>query len=210
MNKSGKGWIAAGLLCIAAALCLIFLNLRQSRLAEICTETVLQKLTAEMPTPLPVKSRTPVEIVREEETEYPDYVLNPDMPMPVIHVDGYDAIGILSIPALELELPILSEWSYPALQVSPCRYSGSVYNDSLILCAHNYPSHFGRLNELNAGDSVIFRDTEGHEFFYRVVELETLQPTGLADMEDGNYGLTLFTCTLGGRSRFTLRCEKDE
>lgn len=43
----------------------------------------------------------------------PDYMLCPDMEMPVKTIEGVDYIGILTIPALELELPVISEWSYP-------------------------------------------------------------------------------------------------
>lgn len=209
MNKSGKGWIVLGSLCITAALCLVFLNVRQSRSAEISSEQILNELAPQIPTVSQEVSLSLSEAVIGDETEYPNYLLNPRMDMPVINIDGYDYIGILSIPALELELPIMGEWSYPALQIAPCRYSGSVYTDSLILCAHNFPSHFGRLNELSGGDSVIFQDADGNIFHYRVSGHETLQPTALEAMEEDNYGLTLFTCTVGGLSRVTLRCERD-
>ena len=108
---------------------------------------------------------------------------------------------------LGLELPVAADWSYPALRTVPCRYKGSAYLDDLIICAHNYDSHFGRLKALHAGDEVIFTDAAGNVFDYEVSVLETLPPTAIEDMEQGG-DLTLFTCTIGGASRVTLRCEK--
>ena len=81
-------------------------------------------------------------------TGSPDYVLNPDMEMPEIQLSGLDnasCIGTLKIPALHLELPVLSEWSYPLLRKAPCRYAGSAYKGNLVIAAHNYSSHFGQI-----------------------------------------------------------------
>ena len=36
--------------------------------------------------------------------------------------------------------------------------------------------------------------------------LEILQPTAVEEMTSGDYDLTLFTCTYGGATRFTVRC----
>ena len=56
--------------------------------------------------------------------------------------------GVLRIPTLGLELPVLNEWNYDLLQMAPCRYSGDVETDDLILMGHDYQSHFGKLEEL--------------------------------------------------------------
>lgn len=92
------------------------------------------------------------------------------------------------------------------LRRTPCRYSGSAYRDDLILLAHNYESHFGRLKSLSPGDAVLFTDADGNEFAYEVLELEMLRPTAVEDMTAGDWDLTLFTCTLGGQARVTVRC----
>ena len=45
--------------------------------------------------------------------------------MPTILVDGYACIGILSMPVLDIELPVLTDWSYAKLKKAPCLYYGS-------------------------------------------------------------------------------------
>jgi sortase A len=93
------------------------------------------------------------------------------------------------------------------LKIAPCRYEGSAYTNDLIISGHNYTSHFGKLQNLSAGDIVIFTDIEGNEFIYEVVELEILKPTSIEEMKSGEWALSLFTCTLSGQTRLTVRCE---
>jgi sortase A len=152
-------------------------------------------------------------IVEELENKHPsdtipDYKLNPDMEMPTITIDGHKYIGTLEIPSLNLKLPIMSEWSYPNLKIAPCRYYGSAYKSNMIIAAHNYNTHFGRLSKLNIGDTVKFIDADKNEFLYSVADLEILQPTDCKAMKDSQWDLTLFTCTIGGRTRVTVRCEE--
>ena len=136
----------------------------------------------------------------------PDYILNPEMAMPTVNINGREYIGTLSVPSLGLELPVLSSLSYTGLRIAPCRYVGSAYQDNLVIAAHNYRSHFGLLKTLCPGNEVIFTDVDGHVFRYVVVDTEILKPTAVAEMVSGDWKLTLFTCTLGGQNRVTVRC----
>ena len=126
--------------------------------------------------------------------------------MPIIEIDGYEYVGFLDIPVLELSLPVMAEWSYPNLKLSPCRLTGSVYRDDMVVCAHNYQRHFGGLKTLATGDEVRFTDGDGNVFVYEVSSLEQLLPTQVEEMTEGGGDLTLFTCTIGGAQRVTVRC----
>ncbi len=193
-----------GLLLLAAALLLAAYNLRRDTEAKNSAEAVAETLAAQL-----VEVKTAA--VAETETVYtPDYILNSEMDMPETAVDGQWYIGVLRIPALSLELPVISEWSYPSLKLAPCRYAGSVYLNNMVIAAHNYTSHFGRLRELSQGDEVSFTDMDGNVFRYEVAALETLSPFANEEMTGGDWPLTLFTCTVGGQSRVTVRCELTE
>lgn len=212
-KNKGMFWILAGLLLIVAALFLSAYNLHDEQRAEQSAmqavdrleEVLSPEMDAEPSVERAEEGETPV---HSEETVIPDYILSPDMEMPVETVDGIDYIGVLRVPVLELELPVISQWSYPSLKIAPCRYGGSAYLDDLVLCAHNYSSHFGNLKTLQPGDAVTFTDMDGNEFHYEVAEVETLQPGAVEEMESGDWDLTLFTCTIGGRKRVTVRCER--
>lgn len=209
MSKRGKLCTALGLLLLLAALGLTAYNLWLDARASMSVDVVLERLT---PTLSSRQSELPPLGSGEalEEAFVPDYVLNPEMAMPEENIDGRSYIGVLDIPVLELSLPIISEWSYDALQIAPCRYSGSAYLDNLVIAGHNYRSHFASLPQLQPGDSVTFTDMDGNVFSYEVSSLETLSPYAVSDMTSGDWDLTLFTCTVGGQSRLAIRCDQAE
>ncbi|MBR0447648.1 MAG: sortase [Clostridia bacterium] len=126
--------------------------------------------------------------------------------MPTVKVGDYDSIGILSIPVLDVELPVLTDWNYAKLKKAPCLYYGSYYEKNFVIAAHNYPAHFGRLSELQAGDLVVFTDVSGKSRAYEVVLVETLPPNATEEMITAGFDLSLYTCTRGGGSRVTVRC----
>lgn len=207
--------ITVGLLLIAAALFLASYILYDELRAEQAARQVVNKLDAYFPSEAASEASTnpagdQEPLVSDERTVIPDYVLYPNMEMSVETINGIDFIGVLRIPTLELELPVISEWNYPNLKSAPCRYSGSAYLNNLILCGHNYASHFGSLKTLSEGDIATFTDIDGNVFIYKMVERETLNPTDIEGMESGNWDLTLFTCTVGGQSRVTIRFELEE
>lgn len=207
-GKGGTLLIALGLTLLLAAAGLVGWNLYEGHRAQQSSTQLVQQLQSVLPAPTPVTKPEPS--VPGAEVEIPDYILNPRMDMPEVEIDGRAYIGTLELPTLGLEFPIISHWSYGGLRVSPCRYTGSAYTDDLVLAAHNYNSHFGRLKNLQPGDSILFTDADGNQFSYTVAAKETLQPTAVEEMTDSGYPLTLFTCTLGGSYRVTIRCEKAE
>lgn len=187
--KKGKKLMTVGLLMIIAALFLTSYNLWDERRANASAAGVLEQIT------LPS--------LDEEAT--PDYLLNSSMEMPTKTIDGFSYIGVLDIPALDISLPIMADWSYPKLKIAPNRYLGSVYTDDMIIAGHNYRNHFGSLKVLSYGDKISFTDMDGNIFDYKVVAVEELKATDVQLMEDGDWDLTLFTCTLGGERRTTIR-----
>ena len=214
-KQEGLLLITIGLLLIAAALFLVSYNLYDELRAEQSARQAVTQLDAYLPAEAAPEASSDSAgdqepLVSDERTVIPDYVLSPNMEMPVETINGIDFIGVLRIPALELELPVISEWNYPNLKTAPCRYSGSAYLNNLIICGHNYTSHFGTLKNLWEGDIATFTDIDGNVFIYKMVERETLNPTDIEGMESGNWDLTLFTCTVGGQSRVTIRFELEE
>ena len=210
MSKQGKCYIGIGLLLLAAALLLTVYNLQSDIKAAAAADAVLEQLEPEIRENTHVNLPVLPDGGSLEEVYIPDYILNPEMDMPEETVNGYRYIGVLEIPKLLLELPIISQWSYPNLKVAPCRYAGSAYLDNLVIAAHNFYSHFGYLRQLSPGDEITFTDVDGNVFRYAVAELEILSPFAVEEMTGGDWALTLFTCTTGGASRITVRCVRVE
>lgn len=198
-RKIGNVLMTLGTLLILAALCLTIYNIWESQKADQNSSEILAQLEDEME-----------DEDEDQDQDIPIYQLYPDMEMPVYEVDGIAYIGVLEIPVLGLKLPVASGWSYPNLRSSPCRYQGSVYQDNMIIAGHNYNRHFGRLKDLGIGDEIRFTDADGNIFDYQVADLESLPGTAVEEMEAGEWDMTLFTCTYGGKSRVTIRCRRIE
>ncbi len=129
--------------------------------------------------------------------------------MPTVEIDGYLYIGVLEIPKSDLTLPVMYEWDYDRLKISPCRFSGSYFTNDLVICAHNYARHFSPIKWLDIGEDVYFSTVDGNVYHYTVSNRETVQPTDVKQMIDRgeeNWDLTLFTCNTGGQTRCAVRC----
>ncbi len=147
------------------------------------------------------------ESVENDSNQQNRYIDNPKMEMPIKQINGYDYIGYLRIKKLSLDLPIMNEWSYPLIRISPARFKGSIYENNMIILAHNYKAHFGYLYKLDRGDMVEFVDMDNNHFIYKVEEVEKINGDKMEELLSGVWDLTLFTCTLGGKSRVVVRCK---
>lgn len=160
------------------------------------------------------KSRTPDGKIRTRKMEDPSKTPYREMPTTVI--DGYSYIGFLEIPSLSLSLPVMTDWDYNRLKVSPCRYSGSYYTDDLVICGHNYARHFSPIKWISMGADVYFTNVNGESIHYITSNIETVKPTNIDSMIDninnggnGNdWDMTLFTCNTGGQTRCAVRCTR--
>lgn len=214
-TKLGTVLILLGVLFLAGSLGLYLHNDREDRAAAEASQNLMPQLVEAIvlrteggqeaqtdstaPTGIPGEYAPPAAAVHPE-----------DRVMPIVQVDGYGYIGFLSIPSLELELPVMADWSYPQLRIAPCRYTGDSNRDDLVIMAHNYDHHFGRLSQLREGDTVSFTDMDAKTITYTVVALDVLHPQAVDEMTSGDYDLTLFTCTFGGKSRVTVRCMREQ
>lgn len=202
-NKGRFLLVCVGVICLVSACLLSYYNIYEDQAAGDAVRPVVATLDV-----VAAEARENEERIIEaaELPVVPNYEVDPNREMPEKEVDGHLYIGTLRIPALELELPVISQWNYRELKKAPCRYFGSVYTNDLIIAAHNYRSHFGNLYKLVSGDQVLFTDMEGNEFVYEVDNIETIGKYQVEDMEAGDWDLTLFTCTVGGENRVTVRC----
>ncbi len=128
--------------------------------------------------------------------------------MPEVMIDGIFYVGTLNVPSLGLELPVISTLTDDLLKTGPCRYTGSVSDDDMVIAAHNYRRHFGQIYRLQAGTKIQFVNMNNVVFTYVVEKNEVLQPAQISEMIDSEFDLTLFTCTNGGQARYALRCNR--
>lgn len=127
--------------------------------------------------------------------------------MPVVEVEGQNYMGAINFPDLDRELPVLASYELEKLKTAPAVYHGTPQTGDLVICAHNYRSHFGSLQRLPIGAQVLLKAVDGNLYEYQVAATEVVSPFAVADVTSGEWDLTLFTCTLGGRTRYVVRCD---
>ena len=185
-KKSGVILISLGAVLILAALLLFLHNRSEDRRAGQEAESLLEDVRSSMAANAdPDPQEEPVEEIT------------------------YDYAGVIVIPDLSLELPVIDQWNYARLKVAPCRQSGAAADGDLVIAAHNYKSHFGYLDRLEPGASVIFTDMEGTVYRYAVEEIRQLAPEDAEDVSSvfsSEYPLVLYTCTPGGKARVAVFC----
>ena len=185
-KKSGVILISLGAVLILAALLLLLYNRSEDRRAGQEAESLLED----------VRSTLAANADPEPQEEPAEEIT-------------YDYAGVIAIPDLSLELPVIDQWNYARLKVAPCRQSGAAADGDLVIAAHNYKSHFGYLDRLEPGASVIFTDMEGTVYRYAVEEIRQLEPEDVEDVSSvfsSEYPLVLYTCTPGGKARVAVFC----
>ncbi len=198
----GLTFILLGTALLIGALSLLGYNLWQDQQAGQAVDAVMPQLLEQI-----CPEETVGEAAPELEPTTPEQT--PTLPvMREVEVDGVLYIGYLTIPDLELALPVASQWSYPQLLNTPCRYYGSLWSDDLVLLGHNFSRHFGPIRDIEPGTSVQFTDMDGNTVHYKVVLTEVLLPTAVENVTAGGYDLVLFTCTYGGRNRVAVYCDR--
>ena len=115
-------------------------------------------------------------------------------------------LGVLHIPTLDLSVPINAGWSYPALRRTPCRFSGSIDGNTLVVAGHNYRGHFANISRLALGEPITLTDVDGIVHDYEVVDIIIVAPDRGYEVRHSEYDLTLFTCTSDSKARTVVRC----
>lgn len=196
MHKIGKKLIIIGISLITLSLIMSIHNIYEEDLAGKKSANILNIM------------KETIEENIEENTQQINSEIKEETPKKTINIKGYDYIGTISIPTLNIELPVMSEYDYDRLKISPCRYYGNIYTNDLIICAHSYKTHFKNIDKLNQNDLIIITDITGEKYIYEVLEIEILKPTDVSKMIDNEFDLTLYTCTNDGLNRITIRCNK--
>ena len=192
MNK-GKAFIGIGVLLILVSLVITGFNKYEDLNAGKQAQEVLDVFKNEVVTQNHVVDNLITNEVKEMKT---------------ININGDEFIGTIKIPSINLELPVMSEYTYSKLKKAPCRYYGNLFTNDLIICAHAYETFFANLINLKQNDLIIFTDVDGNNYVYEVLEIEVLKSTDVDKMINSDFDLTLYTCTYDNTGRVTVRCNR--
>ena len=122
---------------------------------------------------------------------------------------GYNTLGVLQIPAVNLKLPIIDGWTDARGNIAPCSIAGTANPKPkrLIVAGHNLKSHFKSLIDLHVGDEVLFTAKDGTVYRYSVVEVGQCHRDNPEEVSSGyGWDITLVTCKTIRTMRTLIRC----
>ena len=127
----------------------------------------------------------------------------------------YDTVGLVSIPSIDVEYPILADTSDDLLKISVCKFWGSNPNEvgNLCIAGHNYRNtrFFSKVPNLKVGDTINISDLSGETLKYSVYDKYTVDPTDVSctsQLTNGKKIVTLITCTNDSKQRVIVKAKE--
>ena len=127
----------------------------------------------------------------------------------------FSVIGIIEIPKIGIEYPILSDVSNELLEMAPCRFYGPYPNEvgNLCIAAHNYDNgtFFSNLYKLSLGDCINIYDSNGKKIVYYVYDkFEILKSDTSCTNQNTNKKkeVTLVTCNNINKNRLVIKAKE--
>lgn len=136
-------------------------------------------------------------------------------------MDGYKIIGIIKIPKIQIEYPILDIDTYnpeetkEPMKISIVKYWGENVNDygNLSIAGHNNynGTMFGKAKYLEKGDIVQLTDLSNKTIKYAIDDIFVTDPNDITILQTTNKDVrevTLITCTNGNKQRLILKAKE--
>lgn len=131
--------------------------------------------------------------------------------------EGYKVIAKLEIPAIDLEIYVLDEYSDEALDTSVTKLYGPNPNNigNFCIAGHNNNNGimFSNLNKLEIGDAFFLLDNEIGKVEYEVYDIYKVLPEDtscLSQDTNGTKEVTLITCTNDAKKRIIVKARETE
>lgn len=138
-----------------------------------------------------------------------------------VEMNGYKVIGIVKIPKIEIEYPILDIDTYnpeetkEPMKFSIVKYWGGNVNDygNLSIAGHNNydGTMFGKTKKLVKGDIVELTDLNNKTIQYEIYDIFVTDPNDVTILQTKDKNIrevTLITCTNGNKQRLILKARE--
>ena len=132
-----------------------------------------------------------------------------------LEYNGYNVVGIINIPKLGIEFPILDITNDDSMKVSVTKFWGNNVNDigNFTIVGHNNldGTMFSNTKKLKIGDEIVLTDFSGKTLKYRIFDKYIIEPNDVSCTESVNKDqreVTLITCTNGRRNRLVIKANE--
>ena len=192
--KSGKRGLSVALvllgviLILCAAIMLLYTKLSPNISVENATET-LRKAEAQLPT---IIDQIPEE--RRNNT------------MSSMEINRVNIVGLIEIPKYSFKLPVYSTWDKAMVSSVPCRYTGSIYDRSLIIGAADREGQMDFVKQLYLDDRIFITDMEGGRYSYRISKIDHTDNVKTEELQSNSCDLTIFVKSSLSMEYIVIRC----
>lgn len=147
------------------------------------------------------------ELMPEATDGYPDG--KGDKVMPCLELDGVDFVAIIDIPLYGVSLPVCNVWEGADVDKYPHRYTGSLYDNSLVLGGSDNKGQFDFMKLISNGDTVYVTDMTGVRYSFSVCDIEKTDDVSYANLVNEDCDLTFFARNTYGFDYTVVRCKLD-
>ena len=129
---------------------------------------------------------------------------------------GYDIVGIIEIPKINIEYPIINQTSDETMALSITKFWGNNVNDigPFTMAGHNYfdGTMFSNTNKLNIEDTIKMTDLDGKTIEYKVFDKYIIDPNDVKcvqSVKENTREITLITCINGRNNRLVVKAREN-
>lgn len=166
----------------------------ESKKIENATQEVLQEIKKENKT-----TENKIDVIQEIDAKIGDYKV----------------IGIINIPKINIEYPILEKTNKESLKLSITKFYGEKINQkgNVVLAGHNNlnKTMFGKINELENGDIIELTDSQMITVKYQVFNKYVIDPNDIDcifPIDENTREVTLITCTNRDKNRLVVKARE--
>lgn len=130
-------------------------------------------------------------------------------------IQGYKVVGIIKIPELNIEYPILENTNKETLNLSITKFWGNRINEigNVTLAGHNNlnGTMFGKIKKMQEGDIIELTDIQNVTLKYQVFKVYVIDPndiTCILPEQENVREVTLITCTNGNKNRLIVKARE--
>lgn len=130
-------------------------------------------------------------------------------------IEGYKVVGIINIPKINIEYPILEKTNKESLKLSITKFWGEKINQkgNVVLAGHNNLNNkmFGKIDKLENGDIIELTDSQMVAVEYQVFDKYVIDPNDINcifPVEENTREVTLITCTNRDKNRLVVKARE--
>lgn len=132
-----------------------------------------------------------------------------------VEYKGYNVVGIISIPAIGIEYPILDTTNEKTMKVAITKFWGNDVNElgNFTMAGHNNKdgTMFGKTKRLSVGDKIEMTDLTGKTIEYEIFDQYLIEPNDVScvkSVKENTREVTLITCANGRSNRLITKARE--